>query len=515
MVSTSARRIVSRLVGNAFWGHLFFYFILTVLFYPVIAILFQFGLSSEFNLDELIWVLQNTFLQAILSTLLGLMIAIPISLGILGIHRRFGPTVAWVFNLLFVLPSLLPPLFIVLFFIQTLHPFPFGIIGLVLVQGVVLAGVFSLPLQNAMIKKLDGLALISQVFGAGPLLFWTRSLPVLRRDFLNLFVVGLSYCVASFSIPLLIGGGKYTTLEVLIFEKIRISQDWGQGAYLSLVQLALGFLLYAISQGLVSDGRESQSLGFIGLNRGQVKINIYLQSQILMFFVMLVSASVLALGFLHFFDGIKILIQHPEIRLEVLKVILPSLLVAGVASLVTVGFCFLLLCASQQKKLRFLLIGFITPSSAVLAFSWLVLTENTETSLLVKYISVLLIICIPSALRMFFWNRLKLLESQIETAKVLGGSDFLIAKKILWPQMQKSVAILSGIVGIWVLGDYAISRMMLSQTITLAMLMDSLISSYRLEVAFGVGACLLFLSLIYFALVYFLLGVTHADSKRS
>lgn len=511
MVSITSRRIKL----EVFIAKIFFILIACLLFLPFCILLVKFGFGAGFDFQELRWVLSNTILQALLSTALGISFSLIMCFGALGIKDKFGPSISQTVNFVFLLPSLLPPLFVVLFFLQTFHPFPFGLIGLVFVQGFILSGLFSLSLQKNILEKLSGLAQISRVLGASRWLFYRKSIGLLRRDFFSLFISGMAYCVSSFSIPLLIGGGKYTTLEVLIFEKIRLSQDWSQAAYLSLIQIALGFSMYILSNRLISDQREAQSLGFLNLHDRDLSLDSYLYSKLAMAFVGLLCFFLIGLSIYHFFGGLAIVLNHSEIRGDLMALVFPSIGVAFLTSFLALVFCFCLLYFQSESWLKSILMTYVTPSTAVLTFAWLMIFSNEPFILYSKYIVVLFILTVPSALRIFFWDKLSGIISQVEVARTLGANKTKVVSVILWPQMKMTICTMSSVVGVWVMGDYAVSRFMLSKTVTIAMLMDSLISSYRLEMAFGVGALLLILSGIYFLIFYVIGGGSFAKSKGS
>jgi ABC-type spermidine/putrescine transport system permease subunit II len=109
-------------------------------------------------------------------------------------------------------------------------------------------------------------------------------------------------------------------------------------------------------------------------------------------------------------------------------------------------------------------------------------------------------------------NQLKLLQPQQEIAKCLGASSFQIWKDITLPQIFPLAFQLGGILALWSLGDFALSKMIFNHDATLAMHIESLMSSYRIDAAMSLMALLLFLGIIIYT---FFWSLSYVVSRRS
>ncbi|KXF76473.1 thiamine ABC transporter permease [Paramesorhizobium deserti] len=206
--------------------------------------------------DAYLWrVARFTLLQALLSTLLSVGLALPVARA-LHAHQHF---IGRAFILrLFALPLALPALVAVLgitsiygragFIAKTAHYFDFGftpdIYGL---TGILLAHVFfNLPLAvRLLLAGLDSIPpdywKLSAQLGMGSgsrfrLIEW----PAIARSLPGIMGLVFMLCVTSFTIVLTLGGGpRATTLEVAIYQALHYDFDIGRAVALTLTQLAL------------------------------------------------------------------------------------------------------------------------------------------------------------------------------------------------------------------------------------------------------------------------------------
>ena len=182
-------------------------------------------------------------LRGVLITVMGAPFILPVIVAILGLLAVFGR--AGIFNTMLVWAGLEPV----------------SIYGL---HGVVLAHVFfNLPLATRLI--LQGWQAIpserfrlaaSLGFSPGDVARWLEW-PMLRSVLPGVLLVVFLVCLTSFAVALTMGGGpRCTTLELAIYQAVRLDFDLGKAALLALTQLGLGLsaALLAFRFGLPTAG---------------------------------------------------------------------------------------------------------------------------------------------------------------------------------------------------------------------------------------------------------------------
>lgn len=231
-------------------GHFVLVLILAVAGSALLTVLVS-GIGSTVALDAgRLWrIVQFTLLQAGLSTLLSISLAIPVAFAIdqLG-HFKGRKLVLALFGLPLSLPAIIGVMALLSLFgrngaISALGWRP-DIYGF---GGILLAHVFfNMPLAVRLIlNALDQIpephwklaeTLRFRVADHFRLLFW----PAARQALPGIAGLVFMLCVTSFSIVLVLGGGpSATTIEVAIYQALTYDFDLGLAAALTLIQLAL------------------------------------------------------------------------------------------------------------------------------------------------------------------------------------------------------------------------------------------------------------------------------------
>jgi len=84
---------------------------------------------------------------------------------------------------------------------------------------------------------------VAQALGArGFRLFWKVTLPLLLPGILASAMLTFIFCFLSFSIPLILGGYRYVTIEVDIFSTVMTLLDFRTGSALAVIQMTLSAL---------------------------------------------------------------------------------------------------------------------------------------------------------------------------------------------------------------------------------------------------------------------------------
>ena len=246
-----------------------FPFLLLVVFilYPVFTVIVQ-GLSSGTSFLDVItsstiqYTIQFTFAQAILSTILAVLIGLP---GAFLIARlRFaGKSIV---KAMMIVPFVLPPIVVVVGFLQMFGSN--GVIDSVFmwilgsnnsvfnlatgIPGIILAHTFyNVPLVllmvSASLERLNPeLEESAEILGASPLQRLRRvTIPHLRPSILASAGLTFMFCFMSFPIILAFGQGTYMTIEAQIWNAFRIF-DYGQASSLTLIQIIITLSLASI-----------------------------------------------------------------------------------------------------------------------------------------------------------------------------------------------------------------------------------------------------------------------------
>lgn len=222
--------------------------------------------AFDYFSDPYLWhITQFSVKQALLSTLLSLLGAIPISIALY--RRRFmGRT--WLLRLCamtFVLPVLVAVFGIVAIYgnsglLQGIFAYSgFSIYGL---SGILLAHIFfNLPLSVRIITQALQAIPESQHQLASHLGMraWSRfrfiEWPVIKTQLLSLSSLVFMLCFTSFAIVMALGGGpKATTIELAIYQAIHYDFDLAFGAILGIWQIILTLLFSILFHRLIKRG---------------------------------------------------------------------------------------------------------------------------------------------------------------------------------------------------------------------------------------------------------------------
>lgn len=459
-------------------GLICFFLFPYVLFFKFIN--FEFKL----NIDELVWALKNSFVQAGIASIISTGVGFYLSLGILKFNEKMQNNLLKVI----LLPQILPSLFSILIAFSIFKPFPMGHFGVILIFSLINIGFATFQFANAIRGKLGQLSLVSEILGIKKYKFYSKILlPLLKKDIAVIAAFIFVFCLSSLSIPLVAGGGKGTNLELLIYEKIFIDQQWSTAWLLLLIQTVL---IVFISFKFLKN-KSFPTNPFIN--------HSYLQSKFSAFLV-LIYLSLFLGGYLS-----SLLFALPsfqfvfQYRYEVLQSTLHSITTLVLTS---IGF-FIVLLAWIDDYIRNLKLNvssqFISISVVLVGFSFYLSFPQNEFFDLIKSFLAFTILFSASLFKLFFEKKLSEMKMQIQAAQILGVSHSKIIFKIIFPQLKKQMILSFSLLSIWVLSDFAIMKSMGNQTENLGMMVQNFLSSYRLEAAYLLSFYIL---VVWFVLTY-------------
>lgn len=444
------------------------FFIAVLLFFPFLVIIANNRSFSIPFTPEVGRVILATTFQAALSALFSVVFGLVGAFGLLSLEGRK----ARLAEIVALLPNA-GPVILLLISVMKFFPWARGLTGIVFVHVLLNAGLLSVIFAEVIRVKLYGLAELAWVEGAsGKKFFHKVALPILKPDLLLASFFVFVLCFTSFAVPLVIGGTRASTIEVLIYQKIRMSGDWTAATGLALLQtiaiLAFAFIL----------GRSSSHAALSATQK--ISLLTWKPGLLIPAFPCLVLIAGLLEGTI---TGAGKLWETEALVSNLPSLLAGSILVSFCAGILTVLFLLLIAYVRPQGIYRKVLTGYAAPSSVLIGFALLIIWRDLGMATYFKIALALALITVPSFLRFRWTAILDSLEGQVTIARTLGASPGLVFRRIVFPQVIRPAAFLGGLCGLWAWGDFALSGVIAERSVTVAMAVRGLMDSYRLDVA--------------------------------
>lgn len=440
--------------------------------FPFLFLLTQFQIFNPPDFAELLWAFKNSFYQAFFSALGSLVFGVWASLALIAFSDPSQRRWRRVLQAMCLLPNFLPPLFILLAVLNVVDPFPMGLVGISLVHILMNFGLAAVLLADSIEARLGGMAELAYVEGAGRFQFMTQVFwPLLKKDILLIFLFVFVICFGSFAVPLIVGGIHGTTVEVLIYEKIRISGDWGAAVALALLQSLFIFMTSFVAfRGTVPSLQKMANLSLIKFPSGVVVI-----------------AGVMFVLSWSYIKGLYRGLSEPiswQLFVEGLWSASLGTLILGLSAglFCYLGLLLIAYCSPKNWFERFLT-GYVAPSTALACFSILIVGPNEGWVPFFKIPLALTLLSLNSLYRMGWSAELQALRSQSLISYSMGASHWQIFSEIIFPQVSNRAGFLAGLGAVWACGDYAVSRILAHRDLSLGMMTETLMSGYRLNQA--------------------------------
>ncbi len=474
------------------------YFIFSFLLLPFGIILFQFRPNQLPEFSELWWALKNSTMQSFFSALFSVVLGFVAALGLLGMNKRLRS----ISEVLALAPNFFPPLFILISILNIFDPFPSGLIGITIVHSFINFGLVAVLFARQIEIKIGKYAELALVEGASRWHFLSRVvIPILKPEAIRFFLFVFAICFSSFSIPLIVGGGRGTTLEVLVYEKIRLSSNWGEAFFLSAIQTFVIFIISYFSSKEVKVARSNEELNFSLMKQPFAWILIY------------AAAFVFFIGYIQgLFEGFHVFSTLYELREAILWATLGSFVISFLAGALILILLMLTALVSDNQKLKIFLNGFVSPSTSLVCFAFLILSPNNAFWPFLKIPLAFVTISFCTLYRMGWAEENDAIVQQMNVARVLGASEWQIFLTVKLPQVLPLAGLLSGLGAIWAAGDFAVSRILAHSDLTLAMMSETLLSSYRIHQASLLSFFVIIIALLNFAIFYW---GSHVISRKS
>lgn len=471
-------------------------FLFIILFISPYLILFKDLNFVSLDTQELGRAFLNTTLQALLSTLGTLIFGM---VGALGLCAYQGSRKLKYFEFLCLMPSFLPALFFVTAILQIIKPFPFGLAGIVFIHVLTYVGLAALFYQSVLQNKFQKLSELALIEGATKRQFFFAVLKNIPYETLMIFLFLFVQFFTSFSVPLLVGH-QSLTIETLIYEKIRSEGSLSHAAMISFFEslfIMILLLFYRAQRGL-STLQSYEKIRLLNYRPALVIVTIPVVIYVL---GSLIGSSI----------GIQQLLKNRDLFDQTFPLILKSVILSLLTGITLVIALSAITYTYKNRFLDKFLLSFIPLSTVLIGLSFLLV--NVQLGYFekdVKFLLAMLIIFLPVLYRYQLKARLYELESQIEVASLMGSTRFLTFKKIVFPQVFPTILFLAGLGAFWSIGDFAISQIIYGKDVTLALFIQNLVGSYRLELA----NILIFVLLILGLLIFMMFNVPKNSARE-
>ena len=269
----------------------------------------------------------------------------------------------------------------------------------------------------------------------------------------------------------MIGGSQATTLEVLIWQTLRIDANFSRALGIALLQLISILVLTLLLRSRAVQGQMSRASSPLLANLGGLPI-VLLPSLLLI--VALLDRP---------WIGASMFFQSDVFVSEVFHGLAGSFFVAIGTGAFVIALLMLLAFINPVRIGRRLLLGYVAPSSVITGFAMLIIWRAIGLATYFKIMIALTLIAVPSFYRLYWDATLSSLKEQRTIAMTLGASDLLTFQKVVLPQILRPAFFIAALSSLWAWGDFAISRVIAERDVTLGLTIQSLMGSYRFEIA--------------------------------
>jgi thiamine transport system permease protein len=427
-----------------------------------------------------------SFVQAICSAIVTLLVALPAAWGMLVLKRRCSAQLYMVLEFLVLIPSFLPSLMVMISFLVLIPAFPFGFWGVVGMHSLIELGLVVVFLARWLEVKLRPYEPLFVIYPKSITKKWRLIWPLFKRETFMVFGFLLVFFLTSLSVPIIMSGAdRYISLEYLIYASLKNKDDWNTALHFYLLQIAFLLLCLSFLPQREIEEPPSEPATDLGHWRGMI------------FAVLAFVPVVLCLMGLmtHFFDGLRALQREP---LDFGNAVIGSLLLAFLCA----GFVFLLLCTLaffyQRPSTRKYFQLWTIPSGVVIGFFWQQQMASSAILNMLVLASICAFLYLPTLAKLGVYQQIEKLHEQVEMADILGASQFKIFSVITFPLILPWLALSMGLASLWAMGDFAISRLFIHDDLTLALKMQSLVEQYRWDHALFLSWFLLLMSSLVF-----------------
>ncbi len=498
-------------------------------------------LGEPFENPWLRRVIAFSFYQAFLSTLLSVLIAIPVARALSRRQQFVGRKLLLnLFSVALIIPTIVAVFGIVASYGKTgwLNQLlgawgfePFSIYGL---SGILIAHVFfNMPMATRiLLQSLNSIPdsswkLAAQLGMNSSQQFRLLEWPAIRQNMAGLLLLIFSLCFTSFAIVMTLGGGpRATTIEVAIYQALRFDFDLSTAVALALVQMTCCILLMIFIgrfQGatiLSASSRLTAERYFRDTRRAQwldySLIVLAFAFVILPLVALFVSAINPSLGKVLFSTG-------------TLNATINTVWVSCLSGLLSVLLSCLLLASSRHLSVRLAaprlanameysgMVILVVPPVVLGTGLFLLLRPWADvfSVALVLVILVNALMGLPFALRILSVPMSQCAQQNDRLCVSLGMNAWNRLRLVEWPVLRKPLGLAAAITTTLSAGDLTVIALFGSERVaTLPLLLYQRMGSYRLFEAATTALLLLLLCLLLFWLIERLIGGPDAATQQ-
>ena len=491
------------------------------------------SLMQLFADGEITRIIRHTLLQAGLSTLISVSLAIPLARALARRqHFRGRKLLIRLSSISLVIPTM-----VAIFGIAAVHGHngwlnqalsmlgfkaAYSIYGL---NGILIAHVFfNLPLATRVflnvIESLPGETWrLSSQLGLGSMaIFRHIEWPLLRSVIPGIAGLIFLLCFTSFAIVLALGGGpKWSTLEVVIYQAMRFDFDLARGVSLALVQIGICLLLVLVFS---SARREFNFQTTHNTPNARPDTEQYLtriiDTLVIAAFAAFLLSPLLAVVLRAVNPTLPQVISSSEFIHATLSSLIISLSAALFAILLSLPIAFLhknLQRKGAMQKSTLLDIGstliLVVPPLTLGMGLFLIFRSFAGLSQLGFYLVILIngMLAVPFVLRILQPAILANAQQVDRLSASLGIQGWTLLKLIYWPRIRKPVGFALALAATLSMGDMGVIALFGTQDLsTLPLLIYRLFGAYRMDEAAVVAMLLCLLCFILFWLIEHLVG---------
>lgn len=387
---------------------------------------------------------------------------------------------------------------------------PISIYGL---PGVVLAHVFlNLPLATRLLLQ-GWMSIPAEHFrltanlGMGSAEVWrTLEWPMLRAVLPGTFLVIFLLCVTSFAVVLTLGGGpRATTVELAIYQALRLDFDPGRAAALALVQVVLCLVAGALALGFARRAEFSPGFdtpprrwdGRTALARG---IDAGVIGFVALFLLLPLSAVILR--------GLPQLAALPDDLWRTLgTTLIIALPVAALSIAQALALAALLsrMAPGPARVIEAASVLGLAISPFVIGTGLFILLNpfiNPFSMAIPVTIAINAVMALPFTLRILLPAFQRADEHYARLGASVGMGGWTLFRLALWPRLRRSAGFAAGLTAAMSVGDLGVITLFAPPDVsTLPLLMYRLMGSYQMDAAAGVALVLLVTALVIFAVL--------------
>ncbi len=490
-------------------------------------------LTDSFHTHVIIF----TLWQALLSSLLTIIIAFPAAYIFANFQFPFKRTFMSISLIPFVLPSIIVALGFILFWGNNgflnrfLSLYNLKLRVLYSFKAILLAHVFyNFPIAMRMItqswQNIDKNVINSaRVLGANKFTVFRKIVfPSLLPAIVNSGILIFLYCFMSFGIVLILGGIQYSTIEVNIYMLVNNLMKIKLGSALGVIQIFLSLIFLQISIKINKDKidflkLQNQFSEKIETRFSEIKFHKRLLISAYLFLIILIIVGPIfsIIFYSLFYTGLqlhpfslenfqKILANNydPILGNATLEPVLNSLIIAFSCGVISIFLAIMISVGLKKiKKNNFIEILVLLPmgvSSVTFSLGYIKIIRSgfMYLSSYQLLICAHVVIVFPLVFRIVFHAFKNLNQDAINAARILGSNKIRLFVKIIFPEIKSTLFLAFTFAFALSMGEMGASAMLAKDFNTIPVAMYRYIGAHDFNKATAMGVMLIFISAILF-----------------